>query len=251
MRKSLSVIALVLSPAVAKAQPDNMLTGTFSNEEQVYFDKQANRPPPKKLVLKVTASGETLTIQQTDDFGTASPNVQTAKIRRDGNLTTLDFGSCQRTFRTTDAGLIASEARGRCNGIWAVTAITSSGMTVDTEGTTTELRRSRPVSCWVAILKDKAKADGSGDWFFQRDVALHDQGGRARIGGGDSGAPQLVIRIRNVTWDTGSTNKPAVTLYIHKPETPDRAEAYAWAAPDSSRVGINLRWMQTGCSIGG
>ena len=119
------------------------------------------------------------------------------------------------------------------------------------DGRTTELRRARPVSCWVAIRKEKPKADGSEDWYFQSGVKLHDQGGRAIVGGGDTGAQAVMIRVRNVTWDKGSTNAPVVSLYVHKPENWDRAESYSWAAPDSARVGINLRWMQTGCAIEG
>jgi hypothetical protein len=119
------------------------------------------------------------------------------------------------------------------------------------EGKITELRRARPVSCWVAIRKDAPKADGSEDWYFESGVKLHDQGGRAMIGGGETGAPQVMIRLRNVTWDKGSTNAPVVSLYVHKPENWDKAESYSWAAPDSARVGINLRWVQTGCAIEG
>jgi hypothetical protein len=119
------------------------------------------------------------------------------------------------------------------------------------DGKVTELRRARPVSCWVAVRKDKPKADGSEDWYFQSDVRLHDQGGRATVGGGDTGAPPVMVRVRNVTWDKGSTNAPVITLYIHKPENWDKAESYSWAAPDSARVGINLRWMQAGCAVEG
>jgi hypothetical protein len=119
------------------------------------------------------------------------------------------------------------------------------------DGKVTELRRARPVTCWVAIRKDKPKADGSEDWYFAHDVKLHDQGGRALVGGFDTGAEPVMIRVRNVTWDKGSTNAPVISLYIHKPENWDKAESYSWAAPDSGRVGINLRWVQTGCAIEG
>ena len=71
------------------------------------------------------------------------------------------------------------------------------------------------------------------------------------MGGGDSGAQAVMIRVRNVTWDTGSTNAPVVALYVHKPDKWEKAESYSWSAPDSARVGINLRWVQTGCTIGG
>lgn len=119
------------------------------------------------------------------------------------------------------------------------------------DGTEVELRRARPATCWVAVRKDQPKADGSPDWHFVRDVKLHDQGGRARVGGGTSGAQEVVIRMRNVIWPPPTTNKPSIVLYIHKPDEPDRAESYAWADPGAARIGINLRWMQASCGIDG
>jgi hypothetical protein len=124
------------------------------------------------------------------------------------------------------------------------------------DGTQLELRRARPVTCWVAVKKDAPKADGSPDWYFQQGVKLHDQGGRAMVGGGETGAQPLVIRMRNVIWPTKadgtpSTNKPSVVLYVHKPDKPDSAESYVWADPGAARIGINLRWMQASCGIDG
>ena len=99
-----------------------------------------------------------------------------------------------------------------------------------------------------SVPKLAKKADGSDDWYFAAGLKLHDQGGRVQFGGGDTGAPSVVLRMRNVVWPTG-TNKPSLVLYIHKPESPDRAESYSWADPDAKRIGINLRWMQASCTI--
>ncbi|WP_397602701.1 hypothetical protein [Sphingorhabdus sp.] len=240
----------VLSPAAAKNPPARLLTGTFSNEEQVYFDTEANRLAPEKRLLRVVSNGDTLTIERVDEFGAALSKPQSATIRHEDGLLILDYGKCQQMYRSEAEGLIANGKRGTCDALESIIKVSGSAITLDIAGQNqTELRRSRPISCWVAILKDAPKADGSEDWFFTRDVRLHDQGGRARAGGNNTGAPELVLRVRNVTWGKGSANKPAITLYVHKPTKPDRAEAYSWAAPDSSRVGINLRWMQSGCTV--
>ncbi|WP_430443722.1 hypothetical protein [Sphingorhabdus contaminans] len=119
------------------------------------------------------------------------------------------------------------------------------------DGTKLELRRARSATCWVAVLKDKPKADGSPDWHFVRDIKLHDQGGRARVGGVASGAQEVIIRMRNVIWPPPTTNKPSIVLYIHKADQLDRAESYSWADPGAARIGINLRWMQASCGIDG
>ncbi len=124
------------------------------------------------------------------------------------------------------------------------------------DGQKLDMRRARPATCWVAIRKDRAKADGSEDWLFERNVRLHDQGGRALVGGAESGAQPVVIRMRNVVWPpakdgSSAVNKPSIVLYVHKPDQPDRAESYVWADPGAARIGINLRWMQASCAIDG
>jgi hypothetical protein len=116
------------------------------------------------------------------------------------------------------------------------------------DGRVTELRRARPVTCWGSVPKTTKKPDGTDDWYFVRGIKLHDQGGRAQFGGGDTGAPPVIIRMRNVIWPSGPS-QPSLVLYVHKPETPDRAESYSWADPQAKRIGINLRWMQASCTI--
>jgi hypothetical protein len=139
----------------------------------------------------------------------------------------------------------------------AIIAASDTGLTGRlADGSMLILRRARSATCWVAIKKDKPKPDGKEDWLFVRDIKLHDQGGRATVGGGDSGAKPLVVRMRNVIWPlkkdgTPATNKPSIVLYVHKPDQPDRAESYVWADPGAARIGINLRWMQASCGIDG
>jgi hypothetical protein len=251
VRQCVIPIALGLIPAAVQADTNSLFTGTFTNEEQVYFDGEAKRPAPPWLSMNVTQQGDVLTFIEADAFGKTQSEPHTATIRRENGLTIFDDGKCQQIFRAEGKRLIADGTRGTCSSMKMMTAITPFAITITLpDGRATQLRRARPVTCWVSILKDKPKADGSEDWYFERSVALHDQGGRAQVGGGDTGAQAVVIRVRNVTWDTGSTNKPALTLYVHKPEKPARAEAYSWAAPNSSLLGVNLRWVQAGCGIG-
>ena len=116
------------------------------------------------------------------------------------------------------------------------------------DGRTSELRRARPVTCWGSVPRAPMKPDGSEDWLFERNLKLHDQGGRVAFGGGDTGAPAVVLRVRNVVWPSGP-NQPSIVVYVHTPDKPDHAEAYSWADPGTRRVGINLRWMQASCTI--
>ncbi|GAB4481083.1 MAG: hypothetical protein OHK0018_12490 [Erythrobacter tepidarius] len=141
------------------------------------------------------------------------------------------------------------DAYGMARGDWQEGAIP--GLSVRKDGTgwqigTSEIRRARPFSCWVSVRKFAAKPDGTPDWTFAGNLTSFDQGGRITISGKGE-APDVSIRLRNVTWAKGSRNKPALVLYVHK-DDPERAESYSWASPDASLVGINLRWMQGSCT---
>ncbi len=120
-------------------------------------------------------------------------------------------------------------------------------LTLD-DGRVTELRRARTATCWGAVPKGARKPDGSEDWVGARDLKLHDQGGRAAFGGGSTGAPPVVLRMRNVVWPTGPS-RPSLVLYVHTPDAPDKAVGYSWADPGARMIGINLRWMQASCTI--
>ena len=109
-----------------------------------------------------------------------------------------------------------------------------------------ELRRAQGFTCWISVRKFAGKPDGSEDWTFKTDLPIFDQGGRISVPGGGE-APDVAIRLRNVTWAKGSRNKPALVLYVHK-DDPERAVSYTWASPDTRLIGINLRWVQASCS---
>jgi hypothetical protein len=205
-------LGLLITPssALADRPPPRPVVpnGIYTNEEEVYFDKEAKRAPAPWIGIR---------------------------------------------FEEGTGGYSFVDAMGRAASFVRFTAVAPSGvdgrakMTLP-DGRVTELRRARPVTCWGAIAKTAKKPDGSDDWYFVRGLKLHDQGGRAQFGGGDTGAPPVVIRMRNVIWPSGPS-QPSLVLYVHKPETPDRAESYSWADPGAKRIGINLRWMQASCTI--
>ncbi|MEM9500534.1 MAG: hypothetical protein AAF941_01690 [Pseudomonadota bacterium] len=139
------------------------------------------------------------------------------------------------------------DAFGEPQGSWQNTPIVD--LTFNTEDgwqlAGSELRKARPYTCWVSVKKFAAKPDGSADWTFSSGLAIFDQGGRA-MAPGNGEAPDVTIRMRNVTWARGSRNRPSLVLYVHK-QDPIRAESYSWASPEASLVGVNLRWMQGSC----
>jgi hypothetical protein len=214
MRPALPVIALPLLVA-ASPQPGAIEPGTYTNEEQVYFEKDAGRTPPPYVAFEWPAGKATKTIALIDSFGAP-------------------------TGKTIDARSVAAAPGG------AVRVALPGGQA-------TELRRARPVTCWAAARKETPKPDGTPDWHFAQNVKLHDQGGRAWIGKDVAGLKPAIIRMRYVTWagSRSASNRPSLVLYVHTPDQPDSAVSYAWADEGAARVGINLRWMQASCTVDG
>jgi hypothetical protein len=204
----LLLMAVLWGSVVAADTGLKLPQGIYTNEEEVYFDKEADKDAAPWVGVRVGDDG---TWNEIDAFGNDN------------------YG------KNRDVETVAALARDQ------LTATLESGRT-------TVMRRARPVTCWGSVPKRTKKPDGSEDWYFAAGLKLHDQGGRVTFGGDDTGAPPVVLRMRNVVWRSGP-NKPSLVLYIHKPETPDRAESYSWADPEAKRIGINLRWMQASCTV--
>lgn len=250
---SLSVLALAAgSPGPVTL--DQQLPGVYTNEEQAYFEKDAGRNPPPWIALNIEEKDGGLLVTRTDAFGKPAASSQKGFVNTGTERDSLTVGNCTRNFDRTDAGWTYSAMQNRmlCDQEYQIIEVSADGLKLRfADGTETRLKRARRVECWAAAKKSEPKADGSADWLFVRKLNLHDQGGRVMIGGGDSGAEPLILRMRAVHWPKPSTNRPSIVLYVHKPDNPDSAVSYSWADIDASRVGLNLRWMQASCTIKG
>ncbi|WP_029415082.1 chromophore lyase CpcT/CpeT [Brevundimonas bacteroides] len=107
-----------------------------------------------------------------------------------------------------------------------------------------QYRRATAFTCWIAVPR-QAPQEG---WFYARDLAIHDQGGEVWVTTDETTPRTFGFRMRNVRWPTGQ-NADALTLYIHD-QRGSPAISYAWASPDATRIGINLRTLQGSCSRG-
>lgn len=213
--------------------------GIYTNEEQVYFDGEAGRVPPPWIGIRIerTASGELLW-HSIDRFGAI---ISTSTLSRTADRWTLS--DCAPATPADDNACAAPPAP---------VVISNTAISLNlADGRQTDLRRARPVTCWLTVRRTATKPDGGEDWLFAAGLTTHDQGGRLKLGGGDSGAPMAIIRIRNVIWPEPTRNRPSVVLYVFTQDDPNRAAAYSWADPGAARIGINLRWMQASCTIDG
>ena len=255
MRNYLALLCSVSIPQAANAQGlANILFGTYTNEEQVYFEREDGKTPPRWLGMQIGQATGGAVINEIDAFGETHKG-HAVQIRQMGSDVILDYRKCQRLYAQDGEALIASSVTGSCADRPAISRIGPEGITLSfPDGKTSLLRRARAVTCWSAIPKEKKKADGSTDWLFAQNVKIHDQGGRALIGKDTPDVKPVVIRMRNVVWPpkpdgSASSNRPSLVLYIHMPDEPDKAVSYAWADPDAARIGINLRWMQASCTV--
>ncbi|MFN2098489.1 YybH family protein [Altererythrobacter sp. MF3-039] len=163
-----------------------------------------------------------------EEEGRETPPEMAFRIADDGRWQPIDaFGEAQADWQSIPLPGLNK----RSGGGWEVSG--------------SELRLARPFKCWFSVRKFAAKPDGSDDWSFQNNLAVFDQGGKVKVGGGD--APEATMRLRNVTWAKGSSNAPSLVIYAHRDHA-ERATSYSWAGPDSDRVGLNLRWLQGSCT---
>lgn len=211
----LSTILLTMLLGMQGTGAHDPEAATMTNEEQVYFAREAGQTPPPWVGIRLVREGDLMMRQRVDPFG--------ANIGEPVPIGASIIGTREGLAVEPEDSLSALLRDQRI-----------------------ALRVARPFTCWVSVRRFADRADGQADWSFDRNIAIHDQGGRALVQ--PDGAPPVVIRMRNVVWPPPSTNRPSLVLYVHRPESPDRAESYSWADPDARMVGINLRWVQASCT---
>ena len=109
--------------------------------------------------------------------------------------------------------------------------------------------RARFFICSITLEEDDAVQRHS-------DLKVSDQGGKAWVDAPSDQYPgrQIAIRIRNVRWAMNNnpvtfTNDSFVMYIDEKTAAGETNIAYAWSAPETGRMGINLHWLQAHCSI--
>ncbi len=242
---------LTLSGPASAHTLAELLPGIYTNTEQAYFQGEAGEEADDRLSLQMTAQDDgTVRLTTVDSFGESLAENQAVSISTRDDLTALEIGECTRLFRVEGEDFVLAESEGSCDSPATMTRISDHGIALTwPDGRVTDLRRARPVSCWISVKRDEPDGNGEESWTFDSGLMMHDQGGHIRAGGGDSGAPEVIVRMRNVVWPEPTTNRPSLVIYVHRPDDLVRAVSYSWANQGAERVGINLRWMQVSCTI--
>lgn len=250
----MAAILLVASPAVAQnsdpasriadrdlREMKKMLPGVYTNEEQVYFQTSLDIPEEDRVArseLIITRKGESFTtaINWSDGRSTEARHIYRIN---DGEIAASSIrngrADCSRTF-TREFNNFHGEG---CGG---TVVVSPEGIHLSVGDNTYKMLRARTFKCWASPRKN----DGS--YAFYNDLVLHDQGGRVWIEATDE-HPRVGLKLRNVQWPTG-VNRDSMVLYTYLGDDADYSPAYVWSDPDSERLAINTRWLQTSCTAG-
>jgi hypothetical protein len=243
-----------------------LVEGRYDNELQVFFEKDQAKPGAplrerRHIAIRKTAEGVYAVTSATDE------RLKDAVESRIWRVTQIDSGismtvdlaaglssGCVVQWVPEGEGFKTVAAPGCPGDAARVLRLTRDGLEAsgrDPGQAPHQLKRVRPFECWVAVLRgakhgDSGKGAKDTDWFFQRGVWIHDQGGLATVATDETPARALRLRLRRVAWPSGP-NRPSLTLYV-LPDGDDRAVSYAWGEFDAGRLGLNLRWMQASCT---
>lgn len=222
---------------------ESWFPGEFDNAEQVFFAEEQGVPVPPRLHARIVSTGpHTFTLRYFAANDLTKPVEErqvTASVEPERGGIKLSSPGCDIRW-TRRANQFAGEVQPGSCGAKTVTRFVLSAEDLWL-GDDTRLRRAREWTCWMATPRDGKPSES----FFAPGLKIWDQGGEVWVKTDDPTPREIGYRLRQVQWPAG-TNQDALTLYVLK--RGERAPGYAWASPDASRIGINLRWVQGSCS---
>lgn len=108
-----------------------------------------------------------------------------------------------------------------------------------------KLRRCRFYDGWAALRADPpdTTADAKPAWRGYRSLTLHDQGQRVALVDEDGTPAGYEVSLAQVTY--AGTGTAVLKLAVHEAGEKE-ARCYVWGEPDAERLGLNVKWLQTG-----
>ncbi len=108
-------------------------------------------------------------------------------------------------------------------------------------------RRVKAYRAWVAI--NGAGPDGQpqrNDWHMQRDLPMDNQGRVVSVRYRDGSSSGYSLKLETLFYAERNMRVLRLSVIV---DASGQALAYAWADPDSSHIGLNLRWLQVGVRL--
>lgn len=166
--------------------------------------------------------------------------------RREGEafVGTMRPGACRITWpRTGEQAIVTNSYCVTANEFAFTERLTdASGVVVAgrADGVPYRLLRARPFTCWAALRREGTtdKYDG------MLDVAMHDQGKLVTFRDETGKLTPYSFELSQLRY---GQKLPVMKLAVYE-SGKEQAIAYTWTEPTGTRIGINLRWFQVGCS---
>ncbi|WP_440223036.1 hypothetical protein ACQQ2N_18455 [Dokdonella sp. MW10] len=107
-----------------------------------------------------------------------------------------------------------------------------------------EARRVVAFTGWAAVngAGRQATADNT-DWHMSRDLRLDNEGGRVALAWRDGKPSGYSLLLERLTYRESGTDMLKLSVVE---DASGAVVVYAWADPTSSRIGVNLGWVQVG-----
>ncbi len=107
-----------------------------------------------------------------------------------------------------------------------------------------EARRVVAFTGWAAVNGAGREATaGSSDWHMSRDLQLDNEGGRVALAWRDGKPSGYSLLLERLTYRESGTDMLKLSVVE---DASGAVVVYAWADPTSSRIGVNLGWVQVG-----
>lgn len=165
---------------------------------------------------------------------------------RDGDafVSTMRPGACRSTSRSTGKTIVVSATyRLSKDGLWMSERIEDETGALLSEPPGREpfkLLRAREFDCWAAV-----PGAASPDLVPVFGLTLHDQGQVMAVVPPGGSEARYSIELAQLRYQNQA---PVLKFAVYEPGKTD-AIAYSWAESEATRIGINLRYMQSGCRV--
>ena len=80
-----------------------------------------------------------------------------------------------------------------------------------------------------------------------RGITLHDQGGHVEIVTDDAEPRTYRLELEQRVY-SGERRVEVLKLAVYGEDDDEKSLAYTWSEPESTNIGMNLRWFQAGCT---
>ncbi|MCX6550874.1 MAG: chromophore lyase CpcT/CpeT [Acidobacteria bacterium] len=167
--------------------------------------------------------------------------------RRDGDafVGAMTPGACKTTWpRTGGQVSVTNDYRVSADEFWFAERLTDEAGTLvfgRTDGVPYKLKRARQFVCYAALRKEGTTDQYDG----MLNVIVHDQGKWITVRTEDGKDTKYAFELSQLRY---GQKVPVMKLALYEAGK-DQAFAYTWAETTGKKIGINLRWLQVGCSI--